>query len=68
MLKNEEDGSGPVNRQRGTRPKQQKKRLGKIREKGSWYKRPAGSAMDSEKPTSVGPQEKPAPGHCTPHL
>ena len=40
MVKNEEEGLGPVNRQRGTRPNRQKKRLGKLREKGSWYKRP----------------------------
>ena len=44
-VKNEEDGLGPV-----TRPKRQKRRLGKLREKGSWYKRPAGSAMESGKP------------------
>ena len=36
MVKNEEDGLGPVNRQRGTRPKRQKKRLVKLRAKGSW--------------------------------
>ena len=65
MVKNEEDGLGPVNRQRGTRPSRQKKRLGKLREKGSWYKRPAttptGPTVAPGKPTTVGSQGRQPP-------
>ena len=38
MVKNEEEGLGPVNRQSGTRPNRQKKRLGKLKEKASCYR------------------------------
>ena len=52
MVKNEEEGLGPVNRQRCTRPKRQKRRLGMLRAKGICYKRPVGSAVDSGKTCS----------------
>jgi hypothetical protein len=40
MVEGEKLGLGPVNRRRGTRSKRQKRRLGKLREKSEWYKRP----------------------------
>ena len=40
MVESEKSGKGPVNRPRGSRPQRQKRRLGKIREKSEWYKRP----------------------------
>jgi hypothetical protein len=43
MVKGEELRLGPVNRRRGTRSKRQKRRLGKLREKFEWYKRPRGT-------------------------
>ena len=61
MVKNEEEGLGPVNRQRGTRPNRQKKLLGKLREKGSWYKRPTGPAIDPGKPATLGYRGKQPP-------
>ena len=47
MVKAEEDGLGHVNQQRGTRPMRQKRRLGKFRAKGSWYKHPGGCSDNS---------------------
>ena len=61
MVKNEAEGLGPVNRQRGTRPNRKKKRLGKLREKGSWYKCTTGLAIDSGIPTSVASRGKQPP-------
>ena len=39
MKESEDSGKGPINRPRGSRPKRQKTRLSKIREKSEWHKR-----------------------------
>ena len=61
MVKAEEDGLGPVNWQRGTRPMRQKRRLGKLRAKGSWYKHPAGCTDNYGKTPTEGSQGKSVP-------